>query len=137
MSHPEGLPDLFLDRSLGRVKVARLLRAHGLRLTTLAEHYGMPNDATVTDVEWLELAGTRGWAALMKDDRIRYQPEERAALRRFAVRGFVITNANLTAEAMADRFIRRLDAMTRACKRRKGPFLYSVGERRLTEIRLR
>ncbi|MEO8696316.1 MAG: hypothetical protein ABI658_22565 [Acidimicrobiales bacterium] len=137
MSHPEGLPDLFLDRSLGRIKVAHLLRSHGLRLTTLAEHYGMPRDETVADVEWLELVGTRGWVALMKDDRIRYQPEERAALRRFAVRCFVITNANLTAEAMADRFIHRLDAMTRACKRRKGPFLYSVGERRLTEIRLR
>ena len=137
MSHPEGLPDLFLDRSLGRFKVAHILRAHGLRLTTLTEHYGMPRDETVTDVEWLEQAGTQGWVAFMKDNRIRYQPDERAALRRFAVRAFVITNANLTAEAMADRFIRRLDAMARACKRRKGPFLYSVGERRLTEIRLR
>ena len=40
MSHPAGLPDLFLDRSLGRINVPGLLRAAGLRLTTLIEHYG-------------------------------------------------------------------------------------------------
>ena len=35
--HPNGLPDLFLDRSLGRHMVPSALRAAGLRLTTLAE----------------------------------------------------------------------------------------------------
>ena len=42
MSHPDGLPDLLLDRSLGRKEVPELLRAEGLRLVTLAEHYGNP-----------------------------------------------------------------------------------------------
>ncbi|MDQ2726040.1 MAG: hypothetical protein M3Y36_11180 [Actinomycetota bacterium] len=37
MSHPVRLPDLFVDRSLGRLVVPDLLRAAGLRLTTLAE----------------------------------------------------------------------------------------------------
>ena len=64
MSHPDGLPDLFLDRSLGRIKVPRLLRAAGLRLITLAEHYGIPEDEDVSDDEWLELAGRRGWVVL-------------------------------------------------------------------------
>ena len=49
MSHPDGLPDLFLDRSLGRIKVPTFLRAAGLRLTTLSEHYGMPADETIPD----------------------------------------------------------------------------------------
>ena len=44
MSHPDELPDLFIDRSLGRIKVPALLRAEGLRLVTLAEHYGVPAD---------------------------------------------------------------------------------------------
>ncbi len=35
VSHPAGLPDLFCDRSLGRIKVPSLLRAAGLQLTTL------------------------------------------------------------------------------------------------------
>ena len=78
MSHPDPLPDLFLDRSLGRIKVPRLLRDAGLRLVALAEHYGVPADETVADEDWLELAGRSGWAVFMKDTRIRYNPAERA-----------------------------------------------------------
>ena len=66
--HPEGLPDLFLDRSLGRRQVPALLRDAGLRLHTLAEVYGVPADEDVADTDWLELAGQRGWPVLMKDD---------------------------------------------------------------------
>ena len=47
MSHPDGLPDLFVDRSLGRIRVPELLRNAGLRLVTLAEHYGMPADESL------------------------------------------------------------------------------------------
>ena len=57
MPHPDGLPDLFVDRSLGRIQVPRLLREAGLRLTTLAERYGVPADEAVTDEQWLEDAG--------------------------------------------------------------------------------
>jgi hypothetical protein len=57
VSHPAGLPDLFLDRSLGRIKVPQLLRATGLQLVTLSEHYGIPADELVADDEWLELLG--------------------------------------------------------------------------------
>lgn len=55
--HPDGLPTLFLDRSLGRRQVPELLRAAGLRLHTLAEVYGIPVDETVADVDWLARAG--------------------------------------------------------------------------------
>lgn len=51
--HPDGLPELFLDRSLGRRQVPTLLRDVGLRLRTLAEVYGIPADETIADTEWL------------------------------------------------------------------------------------
>jgi hypothetical protein len=57
--HPQGLPDLFLDRSLGRIQVPALLRAAGLRLRTLAEVYGVPADEDISDVEWLTRAGNQ------------------------------------------------------------------------------
>ncbi|MGI8758390.1 MAG: hypothetical protein ACR2K0_03705 [Acidimicrobiales bacterium] len=88
MSHPDGLPELFLDRSLGRIQVPRLLRAAGLRLVTLAEHYGIPADEDVADTEWLELAGRNGWVVLLKDTRIRSRTVEREAVRAFGVRCF-------------------------------------------------
>jgi PIN domain-containing protein len=78
--HPDGLPELFLDRSLGRRQVPTLLRDIGLRLHTLAEAYGIPADETVADTEWLGRAGQQGLVVLMKDDRIRYRPVQRAAL---------------------------------------------------------
>lgn len=67
--HPEGLPELFLDRSLGRRQVPDLLRAAGLRLHTLAEVYGVPADENVKDVEWLARAGDMAhqYLAILRD----------------------------------------------------------------------
>lgn len=61
MPHPDRLPDLFLDRFLGRIKVPDLLRTAGLRLVTLAEHYGIPADEDIADEEWLRLASSQSW----------------------------------------------------------------------------
>jgi hypothetical protein len=82
VSHPAGLPDLFIDRSLGRIQVPTLLRAAELRLVTLAEHYGMPADEKARDATWLQLAGERGWVALMKDSHLRFNRAEREAVKR-------------------------------------------------------
>lgn len=90
MSHPDELPDLFLDRSLGRVQVARGLRAVGLRLITLAEHYGIPADERVADTVWLANVGARGWVVFMKDERIRRNQAERDALMKHHVRCFCL-----------------------------------------------
>lgn len=133
--HPEGLPHLFLDRSLGRIQVPTLLRAAGLELTTLAEHYGIPTDETVSDERWLRLAGSRGWAVLMKDDRIRRRGEERAALLDAGVRAFVLTSGNFRADAMAQRFIDNRARMAAACAE-PGPFLYAVHGNRISRLSL-
>ena len=136
MSHPDGLPELFLDRSLGRRKVPALLRAEGLRIVTLAEHYGIPADETVEDTEWLGLCGERGWLALMKDDRIRYVNTEKHALVANGVRAVVITNANLNADDMAQRILRAIDDLAVVCDARNGPFLFALHATRIEEIAL-
>lgn len=133
VSHPDGLPDLFVDRSLGRIRVPSLLRAAGLRLVTLSERYGTPADETVADHEWLSDAGERGEAVLMKDSRIRYQPAEKAALSRHAVRCFCLTSGNLSGDAMAACVLDNLEAITRACSD-PGPFIYAVQRRRIERL---
>ena len=135
MSHPAGLPDLFLDRSLGRITVPRLLRDAGLRLLTLSEHYGIPADEEVADEEWLALAGRRGWVVLMKDKRIRYNRRERDVVRAFRVRCFCLASQRLTGEEMARRYLRNLDVITRACKE-EGPFIYAVHHNRIERLPL-
>ncbi len=133
--HPEGLPDLFLDRSLGRRQVPALLRDAGLRLRTLAEVYGVPADEGVADTEWLELAGQRGWPVLMKDERIRYRPSERAAVAAHRVQAFCLTGGNLRAAAMAEQYLAVMDDLAQACTR-PGPFLYAVSARGLRRLDL-
>lgn len=136
MLHPDGLPDLFIDRSLGRIVVPERLRAAALRLVTLAEHYGMPADEGVRDEEWLTLAGARGWVVFMKDARIRYRTPERAAVIRHRVRCFCLSSQNLTGEEMAGRFVDNLDAIARACIGDTGPFIFAVHRNRIERLRI-
>lgn len=104
-------PHFFVDRSLGRRQVPELLRADGWELVTLAEHYGIPADEGVADVDWLRLAGEQGWPVLMKDEQIRYRPAERAALLKHGVRAFCLTSGNLTGRQMGDLFRRHRTAI--------------------------
>lgn len=126
---------LFLDRSLGRRQVPDLLRAAGLCLHTLAEIYGIPADETIADVDWLARAGREGWVVLMKDERIRYRPAERAALVGNCVRAFCLTSGNLRAAEMAELYISVLDKLTAACAT-PGPFMYVVSRSGLRRIDL-
>ncbi|MCP3975538.1 MAG: hypothetical protein GY720_13720 [bacterium] len=135
MSHPDGLPDLFLDRSLGRIKVPTLLRSSGLRLITLAEHYGIPADETILDETWLELAGTEGWVVFMKDTRIRYNPAEREAVKSHRVRCFCLSSQSLTGDDMATRFLTNLKRIAAACDQ-PGPFIYAVHKNRIEKLTL-
>jgi len=125
VSHPEGLPDLFIDRSLGRIKVPTILRAEGLRLITLAERYGIPDDESVTDVQWLTDAGQNGEVVFMKDERIRYNEAEKAAVKRFFVKCFCLSRGGLKAAEMADYFRSNLPAIVRACEV-EGPLIAIV-----------
>jgi PIN like domain len=133
--HPDGLPDLFIDRSLGRIQVPDLLRAVGLRLITLADHYGIPADQDIEDVTWLELAGQCDWVVFMKDAEIRRRPAERAAVKSHAVRAFCLSAGSLPAADMASRFIDNLRAITDACAN-PGPFMYAVHASRITRLSL-
>ena len=121
---------------MGRKKVPELLRAEGLRLITLAEHYGVPHDETIEDTAWLQLCGERNWLAIMKDDRIRYVNAERHALIRNGVRAAVITNANLSAMDMVERIIRAIPDLVEVCSERRGPFLFALHQNRIEEIAL-
>jgi hypothetical protein len=124
------LPTLFLDRSLGRILVARGLRAAGIEIITLAEHYGVPADEQVSDVEWLLECGLHRWAALKADANIRRRAgPERRALVQARVQAFVV-NAQLTAQQKVERILANLPAIAHACTK-PGPFVYRIHPDRL------
>ncbi len=133
--HPPGLPRLFIDRSLGRIRLPALLRAAGLDVTTLAEHYGMPEDESIEDHVWLRDTAALGWVALGKDSRIRRNPAERQAIRSTGARCFYIPRADLSFEDNSHRVLRNLPAISRAC-RDPGPFVYALHPTRIARMPL-
>ena len=135
VSLPAGLPEFFIDRSLGRIAVPRLLRAAGLSVVTLAERYGVPTDEAVTDETWLADAGRRGEVVLTKDVRIRYNVAEKEAVIRYKVKCLCLVRRDLSAERMAKRFLANLGRIAEAsCE--SGPFIFAVHERRIERMDL-
>lgn len=116
-------------------RVPRLLREDGWDVITLAEHYGVPADESVQDVEWLTLAGEQSWAVLMKDDRIRYRNAEREALTAGGVKAFCLSSANLATVAMAELFIaHKTEIWKRAAE--AGPAFYAISKSGMRRIDL-
>lgn len=129
------LPTFFLDRSVGRLVVPAGLRAIGLTVITLAEHYGMPADETISDSEWLTEAGRNGWVGIKSDANIRRKDApERRALVQARVRTFVLSG-QLTAAHKVQRLITNMPAIARAC-RRPGPFVYRIHPDRIQRLQI-
>jgi hypothetical protein len=132
----EGAPTFFIDRDLGRKAFPEGLREAGLRVVTLAEHYGIPQDQEVADHDWMLEAAGRGWPTLGCDakHRRRRRPAERAALIEAELQNFVL-NGNVSAAENVARMLRNLPAILSACRRR-GPFVYRVHPDRIERLPL-
>ena len=112
----------FLDRSLGKKKIAIALAQAGERVEVHDDHF--PPDAR--DADWLSTVGNRGWIVFTKDDRIRYRKLERMALMQAGVGAFILTAKDLSGEEMAQIFIKALPAMKRFIAKHTPPFIAKV-----------
>ena len=130
------VPTFFIDRDLGRIAFPEGLRAAGLRVVTLAEHYGVPADQQVQDHTWMIEAARRGWPVFGCDSkhRKRRRPAERTALIESGLRLFVLNGQVSAAENVA-RVLANLDAIHEACSAR-GPFVYRVHPTRIELLRI-
>ena len=113
----------FLDRQLGRYKIAGALRKAGLKIEIHDDHF--PQDAQ--DPEWLTAAGKKNWIVITRDERIRYRVAERQAIRRAKVRAFVLAaQGDLRAEMLAEIFLKALPRIRRTVKQQKPPFIAKI-----------
>lgn len=78
----------FTDRDLG-TRFPDILREAGLRVERHQDHFS----PDCPDEVWLEEVGRRGWIAITHDSRIRYKPNELAAVRRHGVKLLVVVGA--------------------------------------------
>jgi hypothetical protein len=129
-------PTFFIDRDLGRIAFPEGLRAAGLTVVTLAEHYGVPADQQVQDHTWMVEAAGRGWPVLGCDSkhRKRRRPAERAALIESGLQLFVL-NGQVSAAENVTRVLANLDAIRVACAAR-GPFVYRVHPTHIELLRI-
>jgi len=118
-------PEFFIDRSLGRHIVPDALRAAGATVHTMADVYGERISQGLSDEEWLREAGERGWVVLMKDAKVRHRPAQRLAIEAYAVRAFVVTNANLTGADQAERLVSNLNRIAKFAQH-PGPYICGV-----------
>ena len=113
----------FLDRQLGRHKMAGILRAAGLKVEVHDDH--LPQN--VTDPEWLTLAGKNGWIVVARDERIRYRVAEKQAIRRAKVRAFVIVaHGDLRIEEIAEILLKALSKVESIAVQEKPPFIAKI-----------
>lgn len=127
------LPHVFIDRSLGAIQLPKLLRAAGIALTTMREHYGETAAQSVSDNEWIALTAERGWIAFHKDDNIRRNEAERQTVIRTGARMFCVPRADLTAGNLARRYLDNLAAIAHAAES-PGPFIYLVYDSRIARL---
>jgi PIN like domain len=98
----------FTDRDLGK-QFPRILAEAGLQV----ERHGDLFQPSGSDEQWLEHCGTNGRVAITHNSRIRYVPNELAAVKRFKVPLVVVVGQASNAE-LARNFVntvRRVEAM--------------------------
>jgi hypothetical protein len=112
----------FLDRCLGKKILASALRAANLKIEVHDDHF--PPDAK--DEHWLRVVGARGWIVLTSDRRIRYRGPELTALMASGVRAFAFRSGNLTAQEMAEIFLKASKRVSNLLQNSSGPFVASI-----------
>jgi hypothetical protein len=119
------LPHVFVDRSLGAVQLPALLRAAGLQLTTMREHYGEALGQMTADPDWIALTAQQRLDRFHKDAAIRRNELERQSVLASGARLFCVPRADITAEQLARRYLANLPAIARAACQ-PGPYIYGV-----------
>jgi len=115
-------PTFFLDRSLGRHKVAAALRKAGAQVVIHDDRFNQ--DAA--DEVWLRAAGENRWVVFTKDKNIRFHLREKETLVEYGVRAFVLTAKALNAEEMGAIFVGALSKIVKVLENNAGPFVATI-----------
>ncbi|MBI5855983.1 MAG: hypothetical protein HZB35_12330 [Nitrospirae bacterium] len=121
-SKPPEPPLFFLDRSLGKKRIATALREAGVIVHVHDDYF----QSDAKDEVWLAEVGRRGWIVLTKDHRIRYRQVERQALLNAQVAAFILTAGDLQGEEMARIFVKALPAISRFLRKHQKPFIAKI-----------
>jgi hypothetical protein len=120
---PHKRPTLFIDRSLGKHVVADALRKAGASIEIHDIHFPQKTDDDV----WLKFIGRKGWVGLTRDQRIRYNPRAKAAIKENKVILVTLVGKTGSGEQWAERFVKALKEIEEVAARATPPALFTFG----------
>jgi len=120
LSVPRESVTFFTDRDLGK-RFPEILGAGGLTVHAHHDHFG----ADCPDEVWLEAISKQGWVAISHDSRIRYKPNELAAVVRHRARLLVVIGKAPFAE-LARNFVSSKAAIGRFIEVHRAPWIAKV-----------
>lgn len=110
----------FTDRDLGK-RFPEILSAAGLQVERHADHFTHDCPDTV----WLEEIGQHGWVAITHDSRIRYKPNELAAVIKHRV-ALLVMVGHAPYPQLAHSFVATKDRILGFLERHNPPFIAKV-----------
>ena len=113
-------PVFFTDRDLGK-RFAETLESAGL----LAKRHHDLFTHDCPDEEWLEHVGKNGWIAITHDRRIRYKPNELAAVLRHRVALLVVVG-KAPFPVLARHFVATMPRISPFLAKHEAPFIAKV-----------
>lgn len=112
----------FFDENIGPGIVRALEKLGKRNLVHLLDEF----EAGTPDTEWLPMVGSRGWALITKDQRIRYRTDEKRLYIAHNMAGFVLAGKNLDRLTMAGLLIKRFPRMEDLVASHRRPFLFAI-----------
>ena len=121
-------PVFFVDRSLGKKALPDVLRSSGWQIECHETHFPKnANNPEVSDVEWINFAGSKGWMILTADNCTLSNPLETKALMECGTLVFMLGRRNdKTGEQMAGIFAEHKNEIWRKIKNHKPPGIFKV-----------
>jgi len=113
-------PVFFTDRDLGK-RFPEILRDAGLSVERHADHFA--HDCP--DEDWLQSIGRRGWIAITHDSRIRYKPNELAAVMHHRV-ALLVVIGHAPYPQLADAFVATQTRILHFIERHEPPYIAKI-----------
>ena len=110
----------FTDRDLGK-RFPEILKSAGLQVERHADHFSQD----CPDETWLEEVGRRGWIAITHDQRIRYKPNELAAVMQHGV-GLLVVIGHAPYPQLAQAFVATRGKVLEFVAQHEAPWIAKV-----------
>ncbi len=111
----------FVDNNLSP-QLAKGMEGFGQNVVHLTDHF----PADTEDTEWLAHIGEKGWILITRDERIRFRPGERAALKEHEVGAFFMGGKNRNACQLIQQLVRNWPQIKERARSTKRPFAFRV-----------